>query len=158
MTVVPDLDPATLRLLTVGELRARFAGLPEPETGALVGRWDGALVGRPSVVRRSRRLAAVTPLRHWCGKRFVDAHHVVNLLATDGTVRDGPAGEVVLGSSRLDGRPAAVVVYRHTMHGPWRGLRGELRLMPTGELLGMLLVHAGPLRLGPFPFLLRRAD
>lgn len=157
MTARRELDPPVLDVLDLGQLKAEFAALPEPDTGSLVGRWDGTLVGSPAVVRHSRRLGSLTPLRGWCGKQFVDPHHVVNLVRADGVVREGLSGDVVLGSSRLDGRPAAVVVYRHTAPGPWKGLRGELRVLPGGDLLGMLLLQLGPVRLGPFPYRLHRS-
>ena len=150
------IDPLVLDVLTRDELRAEFARLPEPTTQSLVGRWDGTLVGTPSVVRRSRGAAALTPFHDWCGKEFTDAHHVVNLVRRGGMVRRSLAGDVVLGSSRLDGRPAAVVVYRHTARGPWRLFRGELRLMPDGDLLGMLMMPVGRLMIGPFPYRLTR--
>ena len=138
--------------------RRAFSGLPAPQPGDLVGRWDGTMVGSPGLRRMSRVIAAFTPLRGWCGKQVEATGLVHNLVRRGDTTRQATDCWVSSSGSLLDGRAALVADYSRTARPPVKWLRGEMRwLVPDAQILGMLVFPIGRRVIGPFPFQLTRS-
>lgn len=118
------------------------------------------MVGGSALVGLAKAVSLLTPFRGWCGKEFRSDGRVANLALRRGQVVPVQDGIASSGPSRLDGRPAAIVDYRHTAAVPTRWMRGEVRWVDPGSVaMGMLFL---PIRsriaLGPFPYLLTRHD
>jgi hypothetical protein len=116
------------------------------------------MLGGPALVGLAKVVSLLTPFRDWCGKEFKSDGRVANLALRHGQVIPVQDGITSSGTSRLDGRPAAIVDYRRTAAAPTRWLRGEVRWVDPGSVaMGMLFL---PIRsriaLGPFPYLLTR--
>ena len=136
---------------------AVFAQLAAPETEELPGRWNGEFVGRTVLAATARAIAAVTPLRGWCGKHVSDRETLRNLVRRGDGVHESVAAELSRGRSRFDDEPVIAVSYRKTARPPVSFCQAELRwLVPGEELLGLLSIVLGPLAVGPFPFRLQR--
>ncbi len=137
--------------------RRAFSGLPAPLPGDLVGRWDGTMVGSPGLQRLSRAIAALGPLRGWCGKQVQDSGLVHNLVRRRHTTQLATDCWVSSGGSLLDGRAALVVDYSRTAAPPLKWVRGEMRwLVPGEQVLGILVLPIGRRVIGPFPFQMTR--
>lgn len=135
------------------DARQAFSGLPVPEPGDLVGRWDGTMVGSPGLRLLNRATAVFTPLRGWCGKQVEATGLVHNLVRRSGITRLATDCWVSSGESLLDGRPALVADYSRTARPPVKWLRGEMRwLIPGEQILGVLIFPIGRRVIGPFPF------
>jgi hypothetical protein len=107
----------------------------------------------------STAIAAPTPLRGWCGKEIQENGAVRNLVRRRGVIRGSVRAVATDGESVLDGRRAVIVDYSKTARRPVSLLRGELRwLTPNVEALGMLIGRIAGRTVGPFPFILRRAN
>jgi hypothetical protein len=157
MTTTPVQEQ--LSALTMRGARRAFSGLPAPLPADLVGRWDGAMVGRPGLQRLSRAVAALGPLRGWCGKHVEDTGLVHNLVRRGGNITPATDCWVSSGGSLLDGRAALVADYSRTAAPPVKWLRGEMRwLVPGEQILGMLVLPVGRRLIGPFPFQMTRSS
>jgi hypothetical protein len=64
-----------------------FAQLPAPRVPELARRWDGVFASRPRLRRLTAAIAAVSPLRGWCGREIGPSGQVRN------RVRRGGVGE-----------------------------------------------------------------
>ena len=156
MTTAPVQEQ--LSTLTMRGARHAFSGLPSPLPGDLVGRWDGTMVGSPGLRRLNRVIAAVTPLRGWCGKQVEASGLVHNLVRRGDTTKPATDCWVSSGGSLLDGRAALVADYSRTAAPPVKWLRGEMRwLIPGEQVLGMLVFPIGRRVIGPFPFQMTRS-
>ena len=95
--------PRPDKVATVGEIAEKMSAVDV----VFVSEYRGLTVGALAELRGALRTSG-------------SEHKVYkNTLARRAAV---DTGDVVLASSRLDGRPAAVVVYRHTAPWPWRRL------------------------------------
>lgn len=140
------------------DTRRVFAHLSAPAVADLAGRWDGVLVGRPTLRWLSVVLTVVGRMRGWCGKRVDASGDVRNRVRRHGVVGESVRVTAAGGRSRLDGRPATIVDHS-TAKPPVSWVRGELRwLAPGTEVLGVLLFPIGRHRIGPFPFRLTRTE
>lgn len=150
----------------LGQLRARWASLPEPTLADLVGVFEASYVGAPLRAVAPRGLALVG-LPRWFGKAFepspidravLDGRNL--LLRTDNaTLRPTLAMRAVVGPSLADGLPALVVTYPDGAPRPWRWVRDEFRPWDDTTLLGMTFVDRKGLRHLPgTPFVLQRSD
>jgi ketosteroid isomerase-like protein len=102
-------------------------------------------------------LAAVSPLRGWCGEEVGQSGEVRNLVRRGGATEKSVGARAVCDFSLLDGGPPVIVDYSGTAKPPVRWLRGELRwLRPGQEVLGLPIFPLGKRRIGPFPFQLTR--
>jgi hypothetical protein len=147
-----------LGTLSMSEARRVFSGLPAPQPGELVGRWDGTMVGRPGLRQLGRGIAAFTPLRGWCGKLVEDDGLVHNLVRRGTITKQATDCWVSSGGSLLDGRAALVADYSRTARPPVKWLRGEMRwLVPGVQVLGLLVFPVGRWVIGPFPFQMTRS-
>lgn len=141
------------------DVRRIFAGLPAPEPQDLVGRWEGAFVGRDSLRRTTHAIAATGPLRGWFRKEIDASGDVHNFVRRGSAVTESAGAKAVPGVSLLDGAPVVVVDYSQTASPPVSWTRGEVRwLSPGREILGVLLFPMGKLLLGPFPFTMTKVD
>ena len=140
------------------DVRRAFARLTAPEVPELTGRWEGVFVGHRGLRRLTAAIAAMSPLRGWCGKEIGESGEVRNLVRRGGAIEKSVAAVAGRGDSLLDGRPAVIVDYSRTAKPPLSWVRGELRwLEPGHEILGVLIFPLGKRRIGPFPFRMTRS-
>ena len=87
------------------DARRVYARLPAPEVSELAGRWDGVFVGRPRLRRMTAALAAVSPLRGWCGKEIGQSGGVRNLVRRGGATEKSVGARAVCDFSLFDAGP-----------------------------------------------------
>ncbi len=133
-----------------------FRTLRAPTLSDLTGDFEAALVGPAWFCAVSRVSLRFGGLPDWFGKRFDGAGRGINLLGTEGALREALPMRVSVVPSLLDGNPVAAVRYAADAPFPWRYVVDELRVADERTLLGMTLLDLPVARRFALPFLLRR--
>jgi hypothetical protein len=161
-----SIDPGTVDLGSMSALRQAFLSAPDPTLADLVGTHEGEFIGPGWLRAAGPVMTRLGRMPGWCGKRFAPAEGGpteggtadlvgVNLVRSGGQVSDSVPIKAAIGPSRLDGRPALIVVYPVDAPFPWPRVTDELRPFGDGVLLGMTFgIPASPPH--GAPFLLRR--
>ncbi|WP_410876122.1 hypothetical protein [Nocardia sp. A7] len=140
---------------------AAFRAATAPQLSDLVGDHDGQFAG-PLWLRGCGPLTvAITGMRGWCGKSFVEPAdsdtdlYGVNLVRRRGTIEPSIPITARVGASRVDGEPALIVSYPASARFPWNRVTDELRPLSFGVLLGLTFGIPGAPSSGA-PFVLHR--
>ncbi|UCC63575.1 MAG: hypothetical protein JSV36_00510 [Anaerolineae bacterium] len=143
---------------SIRSLRQVFESMEPPDLDTLVGTYRREYVG-PAWLRRLAGLTlGLTVLRGWWGKDFPSPGRCENLVSRGGTIERVLPVEVVQAVSLLDGKMGITLAYSSDGPRPYRWVVDELRLTPTGSLLGMVVPVRRWLPRLALPFMLHPID
>ena len=142
----------------MGSLQQAFHDTGAPALSSLQGRYEATLAGPTWFRGPALMVVHRTGMPGWWGKEFAlddsgTALEGRNLVRVGDALHASLPMHAVLGSSRIDRRPALVLTYGSTAPLPWRRVTDEVRPLGNGILIGLsfgLLVPPGG-----SPFLLR---
>jgi len=129
---------------------------PDPDT--LLGTYRGEYVGPGWLRRLAGPTLGLTVLRGWWGKDFPSPGRCENLVSRGGTIERVLPVDVVQAVSLLDGKMGITLPYPPDSPRPYRWVVDELRLTPTGSLLGMVVPARRWLPRFALPFMLNPGD
>jgi hypothetical protein len=139
-------------------LKRAFESMEPPDRDALVGTYRGEYVGPGWLRRLAGPTLGLTVLRGWWGKDFPSPGHCDNLISRGGTVERVLPVDVVQAVSLIDGKMGITLPYSSDSPRPYRWVMDELRLTPTGSLLGMVVPVPHWLPRLALPFMLHPVD
>jgi hypothetical protein len=147
------MDIEQLRRASLAQINRLFRQLPASRPATRQGFFRARFIG-PGWLRASAGPSiALSGLRGWQGKRFIDAQQATNVLQGG---REKLQMRCVEARSLVDGRLGTALRYAADAAPPWRWVCDELRELDDNTLLGMTVVDLPLLRRLPMPFLLQR--
>ena len=131
-----------------------FESLEPPDLDTLVGTNRAEYVGPAWLRRLAGPALGLTVLRGWWGKDFPSPGHCDNLVSRGRTIERVLPVDVVQAVSLLDGKKSLTLAYSSGSPRPYRWVVDELRLTPSGSLLGMVVPARRWLPRFALPFML----
>ncbi len=148
--------PARLANLSIRQLLTLYSSLPPVAAENRRGLWQARFVG-PWWLRISAAPGiALGGMPGWLGKRFDAPDAAVNILNSDGGLREALPMQCSQQPSWHDGQPCAAIGYGAKARLPWRWVRDELRQFDDNLWLCLTFIDLPLLRRLPFPFVLVR--